>query len=420
MKRVGTVLYGCLILALGVVPGYGQVVQMANQGSPGFVVQPVNLQGGSVAMSGVDEPVDGRLMDVQPPGKKPTVVTVTDGDAFVPGNLMAGVCGECGSCGDCGCGGDCDDDNFNAWRHRTGFFGEFLYLRAYNVDMAQGIQLNGVLNPGVIAQGNDPIGRVGVASPQFEPGFRIGFSRNIDTCASISAAYTQFESHTSDSLAAPNVVGGSAASLVLFPDATTSASANTGLDATYDIDFKLVDVDYNRMLVGSSNGVINYTLGARYGMLNQDFAQFGSFAQPRGSIVTNSTINFDGVGMRTGFDGQRRICNSNLSFYGKSYLSILFGEFRSEYNEVNTTESTVLATSNSTNQRVVPILEYEVGLAWTSCNGRWRINSGYYTAFWFNAITTPEYIQAVQNSDFAHMGQSIAFTGLTSRIEYRF
>jgi len=390
-------------------------MQGGRQGN--LMVQPVRLQGKSVAMSGVEESVEGRMVD---PGK-PEVVTVTDGEPSMMGAPMpGGCCGNgCGDCGDCGCF-DCCDCGFENWRHRSGFFGEFLYLRAYGVDMAHGIQLNGVLFPGPIAQGNDPAGRVGVAAPEWQSGFRVGFTKEVDTCASLSATYTQFESHASDRLLAPDVVGGSAASIVLFPDATTSASADSQLDAIYDIDFKLVDLDYNRMLIGSCAGNINYTLGVRYGQLNQDFAQLGSFAQPRGTIVTATTIDFDGLGLRTGFDGSRRLCDSNISVYGKGFLSVLFGEFRSEYNMVNVTQETVLATSNWRNNRVVPILEYEVGMAWTSCNGRWRMSAGYYTAFWFNAVTTPEYIQAVQNTDFVNLGQTIAFTGLTSKVEYRF
>src|SRR5262249_35215166 len=137
MKRVGTVLYGCLVLALGVMPGYGQVIQAANQRNPGFVVQPVGLQARSVAMSGVEEPVEGRMVD-DASGQKPNVVSIVDGDGAPMGTMMSG-CGGCGDCGGCcgGCGDCCGccDDGYNAWRHRNGFFGEFLYLRAFGVDM---------------------------------------------------------------------------------------------------------------------------------------------------------------------------------------------------------------------------------------------------------------------------------------------
>ena len=101
-------------------------------------------------------------------------------------------------------------------------------------------------------------------------------------------------------------------------------------------------------------------------------------------------------------------------------MSVLFGKFNTDYTQQNTTTTVIEATSNWANQRVVPILDYEVGLSWISRSGRWRLSSGYYTAFWFNAITTPEYVQAVQNADFVHLGDTIAFTGLTSKVEFRY
>jgi hypothetical protein len=68
----------------------------------------------------------------------------------------------------------------------------------------------------------------------------------------------------------------------------------------------------------------------------------------------------------------------------------------------------------------VPILDYEVGLRWTSCNGHWQVGTGYYTAFWFNTVTTGNFVRAVQFNDFTNVDKTIAFTGLTTRVEFRF
>ena len=99
---------------------------------------------------------------------------------------------------------------------------------------------------------------------------------------------------------------------------------------------------------------------------------------------------------------------------------MIFGQFDSNYLQYDQTTASVQAASNWSSTRVVPILEYEVGLNFTSCNGRWRWSSGYYTAFWFNTVATPQYVQAVQNADFVNLGQTIAFDGLVSRLEYRY
>jgi hypothetical protein len=181
-----------------------------------------------------------------------------------------------------------------------------------------------------------------------------------------------------------------------------------------------VDVELNQLLAGGCNNVVNYTVGVRYGNLQQQFTQTGSFAPPAGVIHTATDIHFNGGGLRLGLDGRRRIGCGGLSFYGKGFVNVLFGEFSSSYTQTNTTTSVVQAYSTWDDDRVVPVLEYELGLSWQGCCGRLRLSAGYYTAFWFNAITTPEYVQAVQNANFVNLGDTIAFDGLTTRVEYRF
>ena len=98
----------------------------------------------------------------------------------------------------------------------------------------------------------------------------------------------------------------------------------------------------------------------------------------------------------------------------------MFGEFKSDYRQLNTTTTIVQAASNWQDNRVVPILEYEVGFHWTSFSGRWQATAGYYSAFWFNTISTGDFVRAVQTSDFLNLGQTIAFNGLVTRLEFRF
>jgi hypothetical protein len=164
---------------------------------------------------------------------------------------------------------------------------------------------------------------------------------------------------------------------------------------------------------------INYSIGARYGKLNQNFLQIGDFTPPTGTIQTTSAIDFEGVGLRAGFDGEHRLGCSRFAGYGKLFMNVLFGEFQSTYQQLNTTTTEVQAFSTWDDRRVLPLLEYEVGLSWTSRRGHWRASAGYYTAFWFNTITTGQFVQAVQNADFVDVGETIAFNGLVTRLEFR-
>jgi hypothetical protein len=124
--------------------------------------------------------------------------------------------------------------------------------------------------------------------------------------------------------------------------------------------------------------------------------------------------------LRTGIDGQREFGKSRVVLYGKSFLSCLFGDFTSRYTQFNVTTSTTEATSHWVDARVMPILETEVGLRWVSCDDHWKLGAGYYTAYWFNAVDTAEFIQAVQNQSFTGAAHGIVFTGLVAHAEFDF
>ena len=315
------------------------------------------------------------------------------------------------------CPSDCDDmyccNHF--WSHRTGVFGDLIVLHPTGVDFAHAIQQNGAGGPGTV-----PLGRVGVVDPNYKTGFRAGFTYALDQCSSVTATYSFYQNHATDALLSNGGLGDTVRSLVLHPGTTTAGSTSTLLSAEYDIDYKTVDVDYSRLWSGCEDYAINYDLGVRYAQLNQHFAQLGNFAPSVGSVQTTSNVNFDGVGLRAGVDGRRRIGDGGWATYGKSFLNVLFGEFRSEYVQFNRSTQTTQALSYWNDERVVPVLEYELGLSWTSCcgDGNWRISAGYYTAFWFNIISDAEHVQAVQNANFVGLHETVAFDGFVTRVEY--
>ena len=301
------------------------------------------------------------------------------------------------------------------WQHRCSVWGGFLYLHAGDVDMAHAIQQNGTGGAGTV-----PDGRVGVAAPEYEPAFIVGANWALSDCSSIWASYTHFESRTTDSLAAPPGVGGTVNSLVLHPGTLNAGSTSSFVTAGYDIDFDMLDINFSRLISGSNRHAINYHVGARYASLDQRFNQLGVFAPPTGELNTSSNIDFEGVGPRIGIDGRGRLGCGGFSLYGNTFLSFLLGEFTSRYEQFDLTTDTRQAYSDWTDARMVPQLESEVGLSWQSRSGRVRVSAGYQLQWWFNAITVGEHIQAVQRSNFVDIGDTIAFDGLTTRVEWRF
>jgi hypothetical protein len=319
--------------------------------------------------------------------------------------------GGCGA-GGCGAGGCCSACPF--WTHRTNFFGEYLYLQAANVDMPHAIQVGDTGGPDLV-----PLGPVVTSAPQWTPAYRVGFAFALSDCASVGASYTNFHSHIVDTVEAePDTAF---RSLVFQPGTVNAGTLAAALQATYVVDFQTVDIEYRGLLWGGNCSAGNFIVGGRYGKLVQNFEQLSAFVDEAGGTLTGTNITFEGGGLRMGLDAERKLGASRFSIYGKSFANLLFGQFRSSYVELDsTTESTLQAFSTWTDNRVVPVLEVQAGINWTSWNGRWRTSTGYYAAFWTNSVTTQDFIHAVQTSNFNNLGQTVAFEGLVSRLEFRF
>lgn len=309
---------------------------------------------------------------------------------------------------DCACCADPFD-------HRCGFFGEYLFLRAFDVDMAHGIQANSTGGLGTV-----PAGDVGTVQPQFQSGFRVGADWACNCCSDLRVTYTWYQSHSSDLLFAQTGIGGTATSLVLDPGTVDAAATFDSLFASYQINFQTVDIDYTFTLDRTDYSAWNLSVGTRYAHLEQDFHQVGEFTGAGGRMDTGTSILFDGVGLRTGIEGTRECGKSRVFLYGKCFLDVLFGDFRSNYNQVNVTTSEREAFSHWVDGRVMPTLETEVGLRWVSCDDHCKFGVGYNTAYWFNAVDTAQFIQAVQADSFTHVGHAIVFTGLVAHAEYDF
>ncbi|MCO6044791.1 Lpg1974 family pore-forming outer membrane protein [Aeoliella sp. ICT_H6.2] len=335
------------------------------------------------------------------------------GDA--PGCCDDGCCGSCDlECCDTGCCDPCTPP----WAHRTGVWGTFLYLHATGADMHHAQQQNGTGGAGTT-----PFGLIGVTDPDHEPGFRVGGQVACDMCTSVAVNYTFFESSAIDSLDIPANVGGglgTVGSLVHHPAADITSSAGP-VNADYDLKMQLLDADYRRLFRASNCGWMNYFVGARYGRLEQDFRQLGTFGGSQGGVIDTTTqIDFDGTGLRVGLDGERILGHGCFSAYGNLSASALVGSFRGDYRMNNATTVSDLAIVRWEDDRVAPMLEYEVGLAWTSCSGCWRAKIGYTAIHWFNVATTPDFVDAVQADNYVDIGDTLSFSGLTSSVEWRF
>ncbi len=279
--------------------------------------------------------------------------------------------------------------------------------------MAHAQQQNGTGGAGTV-----PFGRIGVADPTYQPGFEVGLNWALTNCSSVAVSYAFFESSSTDVL--PVGPGNAVGSLVQHPGIGTISSAGP-LNAFYDIDFELADIKYRRLLYGDNCAWCNYSIGARYAHLEQDFLQTGLFSGSQNGVLNTLTdIEYDGGGLSFGLEGERRIGRRGFSVYGSFGVTPTVGQFTTLYNTTNVSTVSQLTTATWKDDRFVTILEYEVGLAWTSCSRCWRLSAGYLSSHWFNTVTTPVFIDAVQADNYVDIGDTLSFDGLTARIERRF
>lgn len=294
-----------------------------------------------------------------------------------------------------------------------GLFGEFLYLQPRNADVAFAVPQNGIGVPG-----SAPIGAVAVADPDFSPAFRAGGYFGLGTDARVIATYTRFTSSTDTTLdvAAPGVVN----PLVLFPGTFNAGYTAQQATSSYDINYQLIDIDYQVMADACQTYWWGYSLGARYARLEQEFGATFPFNTPDGTTTLNTVSNFTGVGPKAGVEGERLLFPSfGLRAYGKGSATFAVGHFAASYQQDNQFNGTE-AITNIRQDRIVPILDFELGLAWLSPGEHVRISAGYMVAAWFNSMTTSGWITSVQNGTYQPGADTVTFDGLTARGEVRF
>lgn len=314
----------------------------------------------------------------------------------------------CASCvPDYGCDSCC------GWSHRFNVFGEFLYLRPRDAEVAYASIIEGPIAPGAVGL---QAGETGVLDYDYQPGFRFGFGMTLDSCSQIEVSYSQLDATSDDITAAqaPNVVR----ALVDHPNAVNAGANWLDAAAEGDLRFQIIDASYRGLMSYCSDYEVSYLVGVRYTRFEQAFlANFTNV----GVETVAAGVDFDGVGARFGMDGIRYGNNRQWFVYGKGYASLIGGRFENSYLQSNQGDP-VVATTTWEAGRVVTMLDLEAGLGWQNMSGNIRASVGYMYSGWFNTIRMNEWIRSVQNNDFVSTGMStydsgVTFDGLTARVE---
>lgn len=294
------------------------------------------------------------------------------------------------------------------WPHDTGWFGEFLLLRARDVDIPYATPVDGpILNP-------VPLGPSSVVGHDYSPGFRVGRTQLLDCGSSLTATFSYYRSDASDSLSLPGGTGWVRPE-VTHPNTPAADFDKLAADARYEIDFQIGDIVYQSRLLDGCGRWLDYVAGVRYAHLDQVFESEFSIL---GIRTVDTAIQFDGIGGRFGLEGEQSL-KCGFRVYGQAFANILAGAFSAEYTQ-NFNLAGLEASASVEDHRLVPQLELEFGLGWQNRSGRFRVRAGYFVGSWFNLTTTPAWLDAVQRDDLDDATETLTFDGLAARVEYRF
>ena len=295
---------------------------------------------------------------------------------------------------------------------RIGVFADALYLRLGNADLTYAVEQTGC-DPLL----SSPTGQVGRVAPDFELGYRIGFEAATCNGGVIRATYSMLENNTEDRIFATgtNVLH----SQVTHPSAGDCALNSQLAFARYDIDFDLVDIDYRYRCLHCGCGGIDFVAGVRYARLQQEFFSQQIIALPSGQTNVETDIDFDGLGVRLGFDGNWSN-GKKLHFYGRGTGNFVGGEFKADYTQTSQFGGTAIIASSIEDYRVMAILDAEAGVGFSCRGGKLRLMAGYQVSGWFDTLTTSQFIAGVQQQSFDDLGDVLTFSGLVLRAETRF
>jgi hypothetical protein len=320
-------------------------------------------------------------------------------------------------CGGKGCGGKCDScskDGKGGASHDLEFYGEFLYLRARDAEVAYAVPFNGP----VVPPANNPrvqVGPVGVLDMDYQPAFRFGFNKNIDDCTRISAEYMYYESTTSDQ----TLRGGNPAyvvhSLVSHPSTATAAQNFIQADGGYNINMNMLDVDFRKLFYNDCDLKVGWVLGLRAAQQEQKMRV--NFAGTGTETVTTD-IDFNGIGVKFGFDGEACLGGQWLA-YANFSGSLIPGQFTADFDQTQSYDPVVVDTGWKAG-RIVSIWDLELGVSRVSRCGNYRVNAGYMFMAWTNTVQTDQWIEAVHTNNFIGLDSTMSLDGLVARIEARF
>jgi major outer membrane protein len=309
-----------------------------------------------------------------------------------------------GSPGCCDCD-SCCEQHFRVW-------GELLYISPRNLNIAFAAPVAG-------CGSTDVVGPIAQVSPDDTFTFRVGGEYAVNCNTSIGLTYSRL--HDTEEAVASAAEGQELRALVAATDLNCIDNGDVlAAGARFRFEYDIIDADVRNVLYSCNNVNVVWLIGARWMRLEQDFES--EFVNLGSTFITSNVKMHNGYGPRIGLEGEIGLC-SGLSAYAKGAASFVYGKWDATFDQEDTFVGTQVSTSFK-QERVMTMLDFEAGLAWTSCNGCLRVAAGFMVSQWYNAVTVPGVIEAVQNGRFDrhenNLNDLIQIEGGVLRVEFRF
>ena len=301
-------------------------------------------------------------------------------------------------------------------RVRYRVYGEFLYLDPGNAaSTSVAVPINGAITPPFNPR--IPVGSVMRVEPGFASGFRFGFAGRPNQASEWGASYTYYDTSGSQFGAVDPASGFVFQSLLVHPATTAADTFFLDAAANSSVGFQLVDLAYRRHFSEQCAHSMNFLFGARFANLEQDLDSTFTNTISIEEVLTR--ISFKGAGIRTGLESMWRSPTNGFYVYGNAYASFLAGRFDSSFTQRDNFVGDIVNASFR-DDRIVPVLDLELGLGWRSQNNRWYISGGYMFGAWTNVMSTSSWINGVHAGSYDSIHDTLTFNGLIGRTEYRF
>jgi hypothetical protein len=223
--------------------------------------------------------------------------------------------------------------------------------------------------------------------------------------------YTYLHDAVSGSVTAPD--GG-----ILFATLTHPGTVEqvTSADAASSFNYHVFDLEIGRHFKACPSLDLRLFGGARFARIDQRFNVLYDGGDANIDFVS-TRLNFNGGGARLGAEGDWAFLG-NLSLFTRAAGSLVLGEFSSHVAETNNAGATTLVDVSQRFDKVVPVLELAVGVAWRY--KELRVSAGYEFTNWFGLVDQPDFVDDLHQGKFSRRISDVSLDGLVARLEWEF